>query len=432
VTTVVAYLALALTPFPGLRQMAVFSSVGLCFAWLTVVCWFPVLDRMPPRKSKLLDWYGRSRRVWPRLGRNSVSAVVVALTLVFCVIGVARLRTNDDIRLLQNSPQALIDEQLQVSKLLAAPGLAQFYLVRGATPEQVLQREEALKSRLDAMVAAGSLSGYQALSNWVPSQRTQTDNRALITHALLTSDGPLRKLATELDESRQWTQQVRARLAGADAGAAPLTLPAFLQSPASEPWRHLWLGKVDGGYASMVALRGVDARNLASLDATAHGLPGVQWVDKVGRISSLLGRYRQHMGLVVLGSYAMVFLLLYWRYRGQAWRALMPTLVASTLTLAVFGMTGQAINLFHVLALLLTLGMGVDYGILLQEHPDRQDKHAWMAVSMSAASTLLAFGLLGLSKTPALHAFGLTMLLAVGGACLIAPCFGSGNSNQEE
>ena len=43
VTTVVGYLALALTPFPGLRQMAVFSALGLIFAWLTVIFWFPAL-----------------------------------------------------------------------------------------------------------------------------------------------------------------------------------------------------------------------------------------------------------------------------------------------------------------------------------------------------------------------------------------------------
>ena len=45
VTTVIGYMGLALTPFPGLRQMAVFSALGLIFAWLTVVFWFPILLR---------------------------------------------------------------------------------------------------------------------------------------------------------------------------------------------------------------------------------------------------------------------------------------------------------------------------------------------------------------------------------------------------
>jgi predicted exporter len=42
---------------------------------------------------------------------------------------------------------------------------------------------------------------------------------------------------------------------------------------------------------------------------------------------------------------------------------------------------------------------------------------------LSALSTLLSFGLLGLSKTPALQAFGLTMLIGTASVWLIVPCF---------
>jgi predicted exporter len=170
-------------------------------------------------------------------------------------------------------------------------------------------------------------------------------------------------------------------------------------------------------------LRGVEQPDLPVLQAAGQNLAGVQWVDKVAETSSLLGRYRHQMGWVVLLSYIVVFGLLVWRYRIAAWRVLAPTVVASGLTLAVFGLAGQAINLFHVLALLLVLGMGVDYGIFLQEHPSREDRTAWVAVGLSAVCTLLSFGLLGLSKTPALQAFGLTMLLGVATVWLIAPCF---------
>jgi predicted exporter len=40
VSTLIGYLGLVLTPFPGLRQMALFSASGLIFAWLTVVFGF--------------------------------------------------------------------------------------------------------------------------------------------------------------------------------------------------------------------------------------------------------------------------------------------------------------------------------------------------------------------------------------------------------
>ena len=157
----------------------------------------------------------------------------------------------------------------------------------------------------------------------------------------------------------------------------------------------------------------------------ADGLHGVQWVDKVAEISSVLGRYRENMSWVVLGAYALVFAMLFPRYRGRTWRVLAPTALASVATLAILGFASQNLQLFHVLALLLLLGVGVDYGIFMQERTDNRGNAAWLAVGMSAANTFLSFGLLGLSKTPALQAFGLTMLLGIALAWLIVPCFGT-------
>ena len=179
---------------------------------------------------------------------------------------------------------------------------------------------------------------------------------------------------------------------------------------------------MDGGHGSIVALRGLTHGSLPLLQHAGTGLDGVQWVDKVGEISSVLGRYRKYMGWVVLLSYFAVYGLLYPRYRSRTWRVLAPTALASMATLALLGMGGQNLQLFHVLALMLLLGVGVDYGIF------------YMSIRVGARnclarrrfvtlSTLLSFGLLSLSKTPALQAFGLTMLIGTITVWLIVPCF---------
>jgi len=69
----------------------------------------------------------------------------------------------------------------------------------------------------------------------------------------------------------------------------------------------------------------------------------------------------------------------------------------------------------------LLLGMGVDYGIFLQAQPDSDRTHAWLAILLAAFSTALSFGLLALSSTPALRAFGLTLLIGLLHVSLIAP-----------
>jgi len=425
---VIGYMGLAFTPFPGLRQMALFSALGLIFAWMTVVCWFPLMISGGTLKSgALVRTYGNALKHWPLLRMNKATFALVAIFIVLAAIGFSRLGANDDIRLLQNPPKHLIDDQIKLSMLLDAPTPVQFFLVRGATSEIVLQREEALKKRLDTLIAQHKINGYQAMSNWVPSAQTQGARRALLEEKLLKENGPLTQLADKIGEDKTWVATTREHLL--ESGKL-LTLDEFLKTPASEPWRHLWLGDIEGVTASIVALRGVSNVDLPLLQKTGEGLEGVQWVDKVDEISSVLGLYREYMSWVVLAAYIVVFGLLFPRYRRHTWRVLAPTAVASITTLALLGFAGQNLQLFHVLALMLLLGVGVDYGIFMQEHPNRRNTTPWLAVGLSAANTILSFGLLGLSRTPALQAFGLTMLMGTALVWLLVPCFGRENTDE--
>jgi predicted exporter len=424
ITTMIGYAGLALTPFPGLQQMAVFSILGLIFAWFTVIFWFPWLVSTRTLKNvHVARLYGVSLVRWPLVRLNRPTLIATILFIAFAAFGLSRLGVNDDIRLLQNSPKSLVDDQLKLSKLLDAPTPVQFFLVRGANAETVLQREELLKQKLEPLISQHQISGYQAMSNWVPSAQIQSVRRQMIEEKLLRDDGPLAALADKLGEDRTWVEATRQHVL---SSSTSLSLDEFLKSPSSEPWRHLWLGQVNGSYASIVALRGMSANARATVQHASDGMEGVQWVDKVGDISSVLGRYRQYMGWVVLVSYLTVYLLLFPRYRADAWRVLMPTALASVITLAFMGVIGQSLQLFHVLALMLLLGVGVDYGIFLHEQKNHRDHTAWLAVGLSALSTLLSFGLLGLSHTPALQAFGLTMLVGTASVWMIVPCFREG------
>lgn len=418
-TTLVGYLALALTPFPGLRQMAVFSAVGLLASFLTVMVWFPFLERRPMPVTRLSGAICRVRRLWPRAGCNRGTLLTALLVTGLLAAGGWRLQVNDDIRLLQGAPATLISQQLAVSRLLDLPGPAQFYLVRGDSPDQVLVREEALKARLAPLVEARWIRGFQAVSDWVPSAGRQRASAALLRRTLDGEDGVTALALRRLGEP---SPPVRT------GGPAPqLTLERWLAAPVSEPLRPLWLGRLDDGYASVVMLRGVDSPDrLPRLAVLADDLPGVRWVDKVAEVSSVMSRYRQIIGGVIAVSYLLVLAALWRRFGRAAWRALLPTALASLLTVALLSLAGQPLQLFNVLALLLILGMGVDYGIFLLEQPDPETGAPFLSVTLGAACTLLSFGLLALSYTPALRAFGLTMLLGIGLAWLLTPMFCSG------
>ena len=407
-TSMLAYVALGVAPFPGLRQMALFSVVGLLATFLTTVCWFPWLDRGHVPASRFATALSASLATWPVLARSRRTWLLGGLAALLTLGGLVQLRASDDLRQLQSSPAALMQAQRELGRLVGAPSPAQFFLVRGQSAEQVLQREETLKAHLDPLVASQALTGYRAVSDWLPSQARQRADAALTAHV---EGAVLAGLNATLGET----------LTRPEFAAEPLTLERWLAHPASAAARGLWLGDIGGGQqASVLMLRGLDGPALLPrLQAAAAGLDGVQWVDRTADISALLGRYRQTMTWLLLLGHVAVLLALVARYRRAAWRAWLPTAIATALTLAALGWLGQPLQLFNVLAFALLLGVGVDYGVFLLEH--RGDGTAWLAVVLGAGSTWLAFGLLALSSTPALRAFGLTLLIGLPLVALLAP-----------
>lgn len=407
-TSALAYLAMGIAPFPGLRQMAVFSATGLTAAFLTVVLWFPWLDRGPPRSSGFGRAIAGSLAWWPRWRPGAGGFAITALAGLFIAGGLQRLSVNDDLRSLQSSPQALVEQEIIIGQRLGLPSPAQFFLVSGADTEQLLQAEEALTARLQPLLEAGHLGGWRAVSDWLPSATRQREDARITRQA---ETAVLARASDLLGET----------LTAMPGEPPPLTAMDWLRQPVSGPIRPLWLGQVGTQWGSVVMLEGLRPAALDELATLGKALPGVRWVDRTASISRLLAHYRQMMGWLLLAGYVAVALALFLRFRGRAWRALLPTVLAALLSLAALGWLGVPLQLFGVLAQLLLLGMGVDYGIFLLEHHD--DTASWLAVSLGAASTLLAFGLLALSATPALHSFGLSLLLGIGLVWMLSPCF---------
>jgi len=73
------------------------------------------------------------------------------------------------------------------------------------------------------------------------------------------------------------------------------------------------------------------------------------------------------------------------------------------------------------MALVLLLSVASDYAIFCAESPGDRRTVTLLAVWMAALTTLLSFGLLVVSRVPAVHNFGSTMLIGILLALLAAP-----------
>lgn len=435
-TSLLGYAILAWAPFPALKQIACFAMVGIAIAFASVVSLLPVLLERAPRRTPTYLFEGAARLLmrWQSVLGGRRAWFVAALVLVVALPGWLRLQSDDDIHLLVQRDPSLVAQERAVREAIGVDDGARFFVVKGATPEAVLERCEALGSRLDAPLAGRRLAGWQSVSRFVPSARRQAADRTLLASSALRSPEALRAMlvgtgfrdAVARHYVDAWTQ----------VPVVPLTLEAWLATPWSQPYRHLWLGAVrptdaqrsqvvPPEYAAVVMPLGATPEQLPALAALARALPGVVFVDKAASVSRLFGAYRADSTLWLAGAVALVLALLIGRYRASAGvRVAMPVILAIAVALAAFGYAGVPLTLFNWLALMLVLGVGVNYAVFLREGCARANADlgaVWTGVALSAATTLLSFGLLAMSAMPVLKDFGSTLALGIAVSVLLAP-----------
>ena len=415
-TSLLGYSLLAVVPFPFLRQMAVFAIAGMAIACASVFWLLPALAQKPAR-APLSPALVRLALGWQRIASGRRALVGVAILCVVAIPGWLRLGHDDDIHLLISPPKALEAQTSTIRDVAGFGGSSQFWLVEGANAEEVLQREEALTDRLQTWVADGRLGGWTGITAMLPSAHRQQQNIA----ALEPLFSPRERMSTWLGQAGFRAEGI-AGFVAAWPGRA-FTLDDWLAMPAYTPFRYLWMGGGKNGVGSIVVPQGQDDANL--LRAAADGLAGVSLVDKPASITALFGRYRGYADVWLGGALALVGLAFLWRYGARsAWRVLLPPAAGIVLSVATLGYLGQPLTLFHVMALMLVLGVGANYAVFLREgepHVAHRPGAAYAGVLLSAVTALLSFGLLALSTMPALQHFGLTLLLGIGFTALLAP-----------
>src|SRR5262249_47934134 len=107
--------------------------------------------------------------------------------------------------------------------------------------------------------------------------------------------------------------------------------------------------------------------------------------------------------------------LLAWGLRSpaRAARVLVPVLAALVLDVAILLGAGIRISLFNLVALLLVVGIGLNYALFFNRPaPDREERErTLLSLAVCCGTTLCAFGCLAFSHTPVLRAIGITVAL---------------------
>jgi predicted exporter len=419
-TTVAGFAGLAWTSFPGLREVALFASVGVLAAALATRFWLPDLLPMSPRPGRIqrAAAAGLARVVAAMRRRRPAVAVLPAAALGLCVVGLPQIEWSDDVRVLTPLDPALLAEDERVRARVSRMDGGRFVVAFGADEEAALAGNDAAAVRLRAAEAAGEIEAFRSLHSLVWSAGLQRANAA----ALADPELPARLDAAFVAEGFRAGSFAKF-FADMSQEAAVLRPADLAGTPLAEAART-FQAELEGGEVAVVTLlRGV--ADPAALEARLADLPDVRYFDQQALMQAAFGRYRARtFELVAVGLVAMLTTV-WLRYRRLtlALAAFGPAVLAGATTLSLLALTGATIGILHAVALLLALCMGIDYGVFLAE--SRRDPAGFdatvLSVLLACLSTVLAFGLLGMSQSPALAAIGATVGLGVLLSLVLAP-----------
>ncbi|MCQ9064925.1 MMPL family transporter [Vibrio diabolicus] len=406
ITSLIGYLGMLVAPFPGLQQLALFSSIGLIAAYITVVAWYPILARNPsrsisnlPGQSLLAKWLTLWNQPRIKVGLPMLCVVVSGFFLL-------QLNYDDDIRLLQTMPNDLKQQETLITTLSGMQSSQQMLVITADDDENLMKKLESLTPALEAWKTDSTIESYQSLSRYLSSVERQQQDYQLIRDLYATQSSPL---ASGLSLSKKPKM---------DADFIPVTVEQYLQNPVSAPVRFLHLGKIKGKSATVVVLN--QLQDSAVVKAFAKSQSDVVYLNKAEEISTLFGEYRIKIMELLVAASAVIFLVLIKRYGLQhSWRVLLPSLIACACGLATAVAMGTTLNLFNLLGLVLILGIGIDYTLFFAEKA--RSVSTLLAITLSAITTVLSFGLLSLSQTHAIHSFGITVLSGIFVAWLLSP-----------
>jgi predicted exporter len=398
-TTVLGYAFLSATPFPVLSQMAVFSVSGLIASWLCVVLFFPMLSHVQFKKNSFSRAFGMIK---PGFGISNLFYKFALSTLFIgaAVYGAITFNGTDNIRALASYDANLVAEQTMISKLMELPSPAQFFIVSGNSPDEVLSATEGLAQQLKPLLHSHHISNFQAISTYMPSLEIQKKNGESYTK--LVDEKVLQKLSKAMDMPNSW-------VSSQTQPSQILTFEEFEKSPIFRQLKGLWF-KEDGKYFTAVLLSGISDQS--TIDQLSRmGGDSITWINKPEEISEIFKRYRTLFSILIGLGYIITFIGISIRYKTESWRAIAPPVLATFITIAILSALGEPIGLLSILAFALLLGVGTDYGIFLLQYP--ADDRVTFSITIGALMSLVSFGTLTFSHVPALHSFGITLLFGI-------------------
>jgi predicted exporter len=332
---------------------------------------------------------------------------------------------QNDLNVLSPVNEQAQKQDFEFRKSLNLPELRFLLFIEAVTAQQALEQSELLTEKLDSLVKQNVISAYDMAARYLPSRRKQLLNQQILPHKQQL-ENDLHKTVGLLNLNYNiFTPFINTVEYNKNAMPLsyndledPLVLskikPLLYQTPAVNKHNTKWI--------ALIPLMGVNPDLLSQVNFSNLAMD-VKLIDIKKNSNTILENYTHEAVKWFFGGsfFIIVFIIFYTRQIKNIHQLLIPFSAAVIMTITTLLLAGYSLTIFHVVTLLLVVGLGIDYSLFIQNNisvdflSDAQHEERRKIITISifsvlvcTISTFIMFSSLAFSNIPVLRAIGLT------------------------
>jgi len=441
-TTALAFLAMGISNFSGLREFSIIASLGIV---LCLVAMFILLPCMVfwreswRRKDKPI-----TRAQWDFHVEKLLSVCLrhKRLTLVILLIGTIylgyeaiQLRFNSDLRSVRAQSNAAISLQSTVTDKVGGSLRSLTFVLEAPTEAQLYRMHDQLMPVLEELKNEGSLVRADSLLGLLRRPEQQQANLDRLREGGIRTEELVATFEAEVSKQGfRYTPAMQAYIENLAEGleaTEPVTLHQVLEKDAK--FVKPFLNFFDGSFHTIVHVypsTGLWEKNAIS-ELTDHILASVNpeqgtdlFVTGIQTISEELKslvKQSFEISTLLAGLLIMGAMFFHFRKLSLVIFTLLPLVIALIWMLGTMQLLGISITILNFVATPLIIGIGIDDGVHIVEkylHRRDQDLHKLIAacgkaVTLTSLTTIFGFSSLFLADYSGFQSLGLCAILGV-------------------
>lgn len=387
VTSILAYLVLALSGLTVLSELAVLAVAALLYSWLSVYLVFTSLAGNGPRSEIVGKWFLCYLNKCPNPLRLLIACMVAVIGITLCLKTVP----DDDCASMQSRNGTLTAMNEAVMSVIGGGPVSSFYLILGQDTQEALARCSDLAAKVEFKEA------------FMPCRLLPTKALQQERFDLYLSLFPLLEF-TYAQEGITLNKK--------DAGLESL--------------RYFTPDEFPGELSGFVGERSVLVRVAkdSKAEEILQSLSYVELFDRRSTWNQALGQMRVALSQAFPWAFLGVILIGFVLLKKRVFSCMAVPLLAGIGAglIGVYVGANGYYSLFTALALFMLLGLGADYCIFLGKSDDKRlATRSTSGVLLAFATTEVAFGALAFSDTAVISAFGLVLAFGLPVIILAVP-----------